>query len=76
MASVSVIRDGKVCWVLPEDLTPAELKEVEERRTSVEARKRFGEKLASMSRAETRLWRQAQAVIEKTKESKKKPKGE
>jgi hypothetical protein len=70
--SVCVIRDGKICYVLPEELTPAERKEVEERRTSAEARKRFGKEIASLSRAERKLWRQARAVIARNSKELKK----
>jgi hypothetical protein len=70
--SVCVIRDGKICYVPPWELTPAERKEVEERRTSAGARKRFGEQIASLSRADRKLWREAGALIaKKSKEAKK-----
>jgi hypothetical protein len=70
--SVCVISAGQICYVLPEDLTPTELREVEDRKTSAEARKRFGNEIASLSRADRKLWRQAGAVIARnSKEAKK-----
>ena len=50
----------------------AERKELEERRTSAEARKRFGEQIASLSRADRKLWQQARAVIAKNSKELKK----